>query len=353
MSAPRSLDARSFPSIGRLSRRRAMLLFAALVGCTFFAAPTAARADDPIRIGIIGLDTSHSIAFTELFNAASPSPEVAGFRVTVAYPHGSADIPSSVERIPGYVEKIRTLGVTIVDSIPALLEQCDVVLLETNDGRLHLEQYRQVAAAKKPCFIDKPITASLADAVAIFDLAQEHGVPVFSSSSLRFSAGPQGARKGEAGEVLGCEAYSPCSLEPTHPELYWYGIHGVEILYTVMGPGCESVARLSSDDFDVAVGRWSDGRIGSFRGIRKGASGYGGVAYGSKEIRSLGGFDGYAPLVHAIAEFFRTGKAPVEPAETLELYAFMSAADLSKERGGAPVAIAEVLEAARREARGE
>ncbi|HRF01738.1 MAG TPA: hypothetical protein PLI18_14540, partial [Pirellulaceae bacterium] len=143
MSAPRSLDARSFPSIGRLSRRRAMLLFAALACCTFFAAPTAARADDPIRIGIIGLDTSHSIAFTELFNAASPSPEVAGFRVTVAYPHGSADIPSSVERIPGYVEKIRTLGVTIVDSIPALLEQCDVVLLETNDGRLHLEQYRQ------------------------------------------------------------------------------------------------------------------------------------------------------------------------------------------------------------------
>lgn len=318
-----------------------------MVAVLSLSVATGALAQEPIRIGIIGLDTSHSIAFTEIFNGENPAEDVAGFRVTVAYPHGSADIESSASRIPGYTEKIQTLGVEIVDSIPALLEKCDCVLLETNDGRLHLEQYRLIAETKKPCFIDKPLAASLKDVVAIFDLAAECDAPVFSCSSLRFSTGVQAARQGAAGNVLGCEAYSPCSLEETHPDLYWYGIHGVEILFTVMGKGCTSVTRAHSDNFDFATGVWSDGRIGTFRGIRQGASGYGGTVYGEKEVRSLGGFDGYRPLVVEIAKFFKTKQAPIDPAETIELHAFMSAADESLARGGVPVSIEEVLKAAR------
>lgn len=306
-----------------------------------------ARGDEPLRIGVVGLDTSHSIAFTEILNDPNAAEDVAGCRVVVACPRGSADIPSSVERIPGYTAKMKELGVEIVETLPELLEKCDAVLLETNDGRPHLEQYREIAAAKKPCFIDKPLAGSLADCVAIFDIAREHGVQVFSCSSLRYATGVQKARAGGAGAVLGCEAYSPCSLEGTHPDLFWYGIHGVEILYTVMQGGCESVTRTTSDDFDVVVGRWSDGRIGSFRGIRKGASGYGGVVYGVDAIQPLGGFDGYRPLVVEIVKFFKTGVNPIDPQETLELYAFMEAADESKRRGGAPVSIAETLEKAR------
>lgn len=332
----------------RLSRRG--LLWGACVALLALIGARPLIADEPVRIGVIGLDTSHSLAFTEIFNGENPAEDVAGFRVTVAYPYGSADIESSASRIPGYTEQIKAMGVEIAESIPELLEKCDCVLLETNDGRLHLEQYRLIAATKKPCFIDKPLAASLADIVAIYDVAAAHDAPVFSCSSLRFSSGPQAARNGEAGDVLGCEAYSPCSLEATHPSLYWYGIHGVEILYTVMGAGCETVSRAHSDDFDFATGVWSDGRIGTFRGIRKGKAGYGGVVYGSNEIRSLGNFDGYRPLVVEIARFFRSGEAPIEPAETIELYAFMTAADESLARNGAPVAIAEVLEAARQEA---
>lgn len=300
-----------------------------------------------IRIGIIGLDTSHAIAFTRLLNADDPPEELAGCRVVVAYPHGSPDIESSVSRIPRYTEEIQTLGVEIVDSIDALLEQVDAVLLETNDGRPHLEQVIPVLRAGKPVFVDKPIAGSLTDAVAIFEAARRYDVPLFSSSSLRFMEGAQQVRGGSIGDVTGADVYSPCSLEPTHPDLFWYGIHGVETLFTVMGTGCESVSRTSTPDFDFVVGVWEGGRIGTFRGIRRGAAGYGGTAFGTDGRKVLERYGGYGPLVESIVHFFKTGEAPVSEEETLEIYAFMQAADVSKAEDGRPVALSEVMEAAR------
>ena len=196
------------------------------------------------------------------------------------------------------------------------------------------------------------MAASLADCVAIYTLAAEKGVPVFSASALRFAAGSQAVRAGSIGEVTGCDTFSPCSLEPTHPDLFWYGIHGCEALYTVMGPGCRTVSRTHTDDFEQVTGEWSGGRIGTFRGIRRGKGGYGGTAFGTTGTAAVGAFDGYAPLARAIAEFFRSGKAPVAADETIELYAFMAAADESRRAGGGPVAVADVLETARREAAG-
>ena len=299
------------------------------------------------RIGIIGLDTSHAIAFTKAFNADPPNPALAGMRVTVAYPHGSRDIAGSVSRIPGYTEEVKTLGVTVVDSLPALLEQVDYVLLETNDGRPHLEQALAVFQAGKPVFIDKPVAGSLADAVAIYEAAKLHKVPVFSSSSLRFMEDAQAARQGACGKVLGCDTFSPCALELTHPDLFWYGIHGVEILYTVMGPGCQTVNRSSTPDADVVLGTWKEGRIGTFRGMRGGKSGYGGNVFGTDKYQPLGNFKGYDPLVLAIGKFFQTGETPVTEEETLEIYAFMEAADESKRQGGATVSVPATLEKAR------
>lgn len=305
-------------------------------------------ADAPTkRIGIIGLDTSHSIAFAKTFNADPPVPALAGMRVTVAYPFGSREIESSTSRIPGYTEEVKKLGVAVVDSLPALLAQVDYVLLETNDGRPHLEQALAVFQAGKPVFIDKPVAGSLEDAVCIYEAARHYKVPVFSSSSLRFMEDAQAARGGSCGKVLGCDTFSPCSLEKTHPDLFWYGIHGVEILYTVMGPGCQTVNRSSTADADVVLGTWEGGRIGTFRGMRSGKSGYGGNVFGSDKFLPLGNFKGYDPLVMAIGEFFKTGTPPVTEAETLEIYTFMEAADESKRQGGASVSVPQTLEKAR------
>lgn len=303
------------------------------------------EAPKQIRVGIIGLDTSHAVAFTKILNKETPGPETAGVRVVAAYPKGSPDIESSVSRVPGYTEEVRKLGVEIVDSIDQLLTKVDAVLLETNDGRPHLEQVRPVLKAGKPVFIDKPIAASLADAVTIFAEAKAAGVPLFSASSLRYGKATLAARAGSLGRIKSCETFSPASLEKTHPDLFWYGIHGVESLFTVLGTGCQSVKRGKTADGKIeVVGQWSDGRSGTFRE----GSGYGGKAVGDKGEGEVGKYDGYEPLVVDIVRFFRTGKPLMTAEETLEIYAFMEAADESKRRDGAVVTIAEVLEKARR-----
>jgi predicted dehydrogenase len=300
----------------------------------------------PIRIGMIGLDTSHCLAFTDLLNKGGSDPQLAGCKVVLVYPKGSPDIESSVKRVPEYTEKIKAMGVEVVEDLDAMIAQVDAVLLETNDGRPHLEQVLPVLKARKPVFIDKPIAGSLVDTITIFELAKHYQTPVFSSSSLRFSTGAQAIRGGSIGDVTGCDTYSPCSLEPTHPDLFWYGIHGCETLFTIMGPGVETVVRTQTPGTDVVTGTWKDGRIGTFRGIRAGSGGYGGTAFGTKGTASAGQYDGYKPLVVEIVKFFRSGEPPVSAEETTDLYAFMEAADESKRQGFVPVKVAEVMKAA-------
>lgn len=307
-------------------------------------------ADDErvIKIGIVGLDTSHVTAFTRMLNDESSADHVPGAKVIAAYPGGSSDIPSSANRLEGYTRELRDRwNVQIVEDIPTLCSMVDAVLLESVDGRPHLEQLQPILAAGKPVFIDKPLAGSFEDARKILQLVRESKVPCFSASSLRFFPGVASLKKHpEVGEILGVDAYSPCPYEPHHPDLYWYGVHGVEILFTLMGPGCEEVTRIQAPGYDVVVGRWRDGRIGTFRGVRVGSRPYGATVFGSKGMRVSEPIRGslYQPLVREIVQFFRTGKAPVELSETLEMFAFMSAADLSKERGGKPVKMAELLE---------
>jgi predicted dehydrogenase len=299
----------------------------------------------PIRAGILGLDTSHVVAFTGLLNAAKPKPELAGVRIVAAYPGGSPDLRSSHERVAGFTKELsEKYGVAIVGSIGELLERVDVVLLESVDGRPHLEQARPVFKARKPVFIDKPVAGTLADAIAIYDLARETGTPCFSSSSLRYSPGIVALRdNAKVGEVLGCDNFGPCALEEHHPDLFWYGVHGVESLYTIMGTGCESVARTHTEGTDLAVGTWKDGRVGTFRGMRKGPYKYGGTVFGTKGNAAVGDYGGYEPLVVEIVKFFKTGKPPVAAEDTIEIFAFMEAADESKRQGGKPVTIESVM----------
>jgi predicted dehydrogenase len=338
-------------SISGLKSAWVVMLFAAAISLNFnvhgVAAEPSPDAEKRLRVGVIGLDTSHVIAFTKAFQQAKPDdPDLSGFDVVAAYPYGSADIESSASRIPKYTADMKALGVEIVDSIKTLLSKVDCVLLETNDGRLHLEQALQVFRSGKPVFIDKPTGSNLAEVVAIYRAASHYNAAMFSSSSLRYSDGAQAIRAGKVGRVLGCTTYSPCSLEPTHVDLFWYGIHGVESLYTCMGTGCQSVTHNSTEDFELAVGIWADGRIGTFRGIRAGSKGYGGIAFGEKGITEIGPYGGYRPLVVQIAKFFRSSKPPIAAEETIELYAFMQAAAKSKQQGGTPVNMAEVMQEA-------
>ena len=302
------------------------------------------------RIGMIGLDTSHVTAFTKLINDPAKN---SGCKVVAGFPGGSPDIPSSANRVDKFTEELRDkYGVEIVDSIEELCQKVDGVLLESVDGRPHLKQAIPVIKAGKPLFFDKPMAGNLADVIEIFRLAKENNVPCWSSSSLRyFPAIVEAKQKDEIGEVLGCNVYSPCSIEEHHPDLYWYGVHGVEMLFTVMGTGCKSVRRVQTDSSESVVGIWDDGRIGTYRGLKTGKSGYGVTIFGSKGIIEGGKYGGYEPLVDEIIKFFKTGKVPVPKEETIEIFAFMSAADESKAKDGAAISIPETIENAKKQGR--
>jgi len=299
-----------------------------------------------LKIGIIGLDTSHATAFTEILNNPQAKDHVPGAKVVAAFKGGSPDIESSITRVEGYTTTLREKhGVQIVDSIEDLCSKVDAVMLLSVDGRPHLAQARPVLAAHKPLYIDKPMAGTLRDVHTLARLAAESKTPFFSSSSLRFAKSSQAVRKGSIGTVTNAWCGSPASLEKTHPDLFWYGVHGCESLFTVMGRGCESVRRgkTAAGKIEV-VGTWKGGRTGTFREVE----GYQGRAEGTLGAADVGAFDGYAPLVAEAVRFFQTKVSPVPIEETLELFAFMEAADESKRRNGAEVRLSEVIEAATR-----
>lgn len=303
-----------------------------ILGIALFALTSHAS---ELRVGIIGCDTSHATAFTETWNNPQTKGHIAGFKVVAAFRGGSADIPQSVKLQEVVVPKLKEkYGVRFYDSIEELCANVDVVCLESLDGRPKLEQIKPVLKAGKPVFVDKPFGASFKDAKEIFRLANEARVPIFTSSSLRFAKNTQAVQGGAIGVVTNATTFGPCETDPHHPEMYWYGIHGIEALFTVMGTGCESVRRGTNAQGKIeVVGKWSRNRIGVFTEDKD----FRGNAAGAKGEMPVGKWDGYVPLVEAISKFFQTGIAPVKPEESLEIYAFMDAAEESRRLGGATV----------------
>ncbi len=312
---------------------------------------SAAEGAKVFRIGIIGTTTSHVPAALKAFNTDGAKFEIfKGFKVTAAYTGGMPDNSSSWDRRDKYTQECIDKGVKIYGTIEEMVQNVDGVMLESVDGRPHLEQAKPVIAAKKPLFIDKPMAGSLADVLEIFNLAAAAKVPVFSASSLRYSAEAQQMRnEAPLGKIWGADAASPASLNDKHPDMYWYGIHGVETLFTLMGPDCVSVSRVKTQAGDLAVGIWNDGRIGTFRGTRAGRHTYAGFVYCEKGNQSAGKYDGYEPLFVEICKFFKTGKAPVAANETINIFAFMSASDVSWAKGGKLVPLQDVITHAKNE----
>jgi len=315
-------------------------------------AATAVAARAEVKVGIIGLDTSHALAFTKIMNV-NKDPGVAGFRMVAAYQWGSKDIVSSTNRYPKYIAEVKKMGVEVVPTIDELIAKVDVVCLETNDGREHLWQAEKVFQAGKPVFIDKPIAHNLADALKIYELGKKYDAKYFSASALRFSKVANAARAGEYGKIRGAALISPSPLEEqgTHNYYSWYGIHGFEPLMAIMGTGVEKVSCFRNDDGDVVNAVWKDGRMGELRLMRANWT-YTGYVLPEKKPGGwkdpailFDGYPGYEPLLEQVVAFFKTGVPPISPEECLEVMAFMEAAEMSAKRGGQPVTIAEALSA--------
>ena len=288
-----------------------------------------------LRIGIIGTDTSHVTAFAKVLNDATSPDHIAGAKIVAAFKGGSPDIESSAKRVDGYAKELNEkYHVEIVPTIGDLCGKVDAILLESVDGRKHLEQAKAALKCGKPMFIDKPLASTLPDALAIAKAAKAANVKWFSSSSLRWAEQMSSMRSPANKSVT---VWGPGPIDKTHYlDLSWYAIHPMEMLYALMGTGCVEVTRIASDN-DVVVGKWSDGRIGSVQVLRPYGD-YGAIAYTEKKVIESGKIKvSYVPMLKEIVKFFQTGVPPVNEDETLELFAFMDAAQKSKEQGGKPV----------------
>ncbi len=296
-----------------------------------------------IRLGVLDFDTSHVVEFTKRLNKKGVAKDqwVEGASVVVGCPGQSKIMP---ERIAGVKKEMEELGVPLVEKPTDMIGKVNGMLIESQEGGAHYEAARPFLQAGIPCFIDKPFTCSLADAKKIAALAAKKKVGVFSASSLRYAtelvAYLADAKKGK---ILGAVAFGPApyfegkSDVPLNPGLYHYGIHAVEILYTLMGPGCVRVSCLHEKDVDVVTGQWKDGRAATVRGIRSGNAGYGFTAFSEKGVKhsvlSTGTI--YRELAKQIVLFFETKKAPVDLSVTIEMMAFIESALKSAANHGA------------------
>lgn len=292
-----------------------------------------------LRVGLIGLDTSHVEGFANYiqnYNEANGSSQI---KISTAYPGGSNDFQLSYIRVEQYTELLKEkFHVEIVDSIEYVAQNSDAILITSVDGRVHLEQFEQVAPFKKPVFIDKPFTVDLYSAKKIFELANQYDTPVTGCSPLRYDQSLDTALKDESqGLIKGADCFGPMELQPTQPGLFWYGIHSVEMLYRILGTGCEKVYATKTKDHELVVGEWKDGRIGTVRGNRTGNKDFGstihrelGTQYTNSKLSDKS-FHYYQN--EKVINFFKSGETEVEADETLEIIRFIEAANDSRASG--------------------
>lgn len=278
-----------------------------------------------MRIGICGLGTSHVLEFVRRLNHEALPPEefVDGARVVAIWPGAPLILePKTFER---YLLELRQLGLRVVERPEELLRWADAVFIEDQDGASHPDLATFFLKAHCPLFIDKPLALTRTAAEAIVSCAQQHATPVFSASALRFC---QQLRCLQVGRVEGVFAYAPGFLHPRNPGLLHYGLHAVEMLYALLGPGVLTVSAVSQMGGDALWAVWQDGRLGQLSARRQGAVGYGLTAFGPETIQTVQ-IDlsfAYRDLLQVILPVLAGRPAPFTYDELIETIVFMEAA---------------------------
>lgn len=295
-----------------------------------------------LRLGIVDFDSSHCIEFTRRFNHVGLTSDqyVDGARVVAGWPGTSVMAP---ERIPGFRNEMVAAGVPLVDAPDQLVGQIDAVLILSLCGTAHFERVRPFLAAGIPAYVDKPFACTLSDALQILNLARTTGVTVAYASALRYAEELPELRTiiHRSGGLVGLLSSGPAKRADMNPGLFHYGIHAIEVLYALMGPGCVDIANTFVDGAEFITGRWADGRLASVRGARHGATAYSVTAFCGNAVihQPISTRYAYRNLCREIVRSLSV-PAPLVPYEEIEeVTRFVLAARQSEHSHGIPITL--------------
>ena len=289
-----------------------------------------------LNIGMIGTDSSHTIAFARIINDPRHPFHVAGGKVTKVVRYSSSDFELSYSREERFSSTLSNELQIPFAELAEIGEDCDAFLLEAADGRKHLELLKALLPWGKPIFIDKPLAIGVNEAKEMIRLAEQAGVPIMSSSALRYSSVLQEQlRQIDRTQITKVSVTCPLMIVPTQSRYYWYGIHGVEILYAVLGKGCKELKVQSGEASDIILSSWDNGVIGEVICTHDTAMPFSVVihtAEGETEINlsdEAHEIPFYASLVENIMTFFQNKQSPISNEEMLEVIWFLDQAEQS------------------------
>lgn len=303
--------------------------------------PPASHTETPkqtIQLGVIGADSSHLAEFTKRINRMNIEGRTP-CRVARMWTDGKHDMPES--EVEAWRRDAADQGVTTDQHLDAMLGAVDGVMVLTVNGNRHLAHASSALRRGLPTYIDKPLTCDLSEALAIRAMCQEHGTRCYSASSLRFADEVQHLDRAAIGELAVIDAFGPGELNPAMPRFFHYGVHTIEMIDAIWGPGVEAVRARISEPRDHIELRYIDGRYASLRLERVGSYDFGATVHGKNGVAcfKVDFSEVYNRLVRGMVRFFEGGPAPTNLDAIVENVAVMEAAHQSIEQDGGWVAL--------------
>jgi hypothetical protein len=281
------------------------------------------------QITLIGTDSTHCLAFAKLLRQQSAS-----WQITQAVRDSRSHLSISCRRVDDIEQQMQVAGIRIVDQLtPDIDALTDAYIIASVDASLHRSQFQTIRGFGKPVFIDKPIAYSSVDAAALFAMASDVGVPMFSSSSLRYSASVVAMKhqiEAQPKQQWQLTLTGPVTFEAGIPGFYWYGIHLVEALCTIFPEVFRVIDYQHLDDKkQVVVNLESAHCKCQIIGDTTGQQNFSGVATSATSRLTFAIEEDaeplYAYLLKQMIPFFESDIMPVSPGETQQVMALVEA----------------------------
>ncbi len=291
-----------------------------------------------MRLGVIGCDSSHLPEFSKRVNQLHQKRRTP-VKVTGFWTDGRHDLPE--ESVEKWKLQTKAYGVAQVDSLDQLLDQCDGVMVLSVNGQRHLEHALPALQRGLPTYIDKPLTCDLAQAKKLLAASQRYGARCYSASSLRFALEVEQLERAGLGRLLTVEAVGPGELNPAMPGLFYYGVHTVEMVDALWGPGVNRVRCVRTAERDLVDLQYHDGRVAHLRMERAGSYTFAATVHGEKGLAQFKVDFGpvYDRLIAGLVRFFEGGPEPVTLERIVENVAVMAAGNRSMEQNGTWVSL--------------